>query len=327
MMLVQTIALIAGLAMLYWGAERVVEEASRIAQALGISALVIGLTVVSLGTSAPELVVGAIASLRQQGELVVGNVVGSNVANLAVILGLTALIAPVKVDVRLVRREIPLMIGLSMTMLLLAVDSVYSRAEGLLLLIGLLGFLGYMAVGARRSRPESAAAPAAPAPVLEGDAEVQRLRSVGLLLGGLAALLLGARLLVGSASYFAAALGVSEVVIGIVVVAIGTSLPELATSVVAAVRREVGLAIGNAVGSNIFNILAVLGVAAVLRPIVVPPDLLLFELPAMVLIALLVLALALVGNRLRLGRWEGALLLASYGVFAAMLLQRTALAG
>jgi cation:H+ antiporter len=329
-MWLQALALVGGLALLYWGAEWVVREASRLAHALGVSALLVGLTVVSLGTSAPEMVVGALASLRDQGELVVGNVIGSNVANIAVILGLTALLAPVSVELRLVRREIPLMIAISLAMLLLAVDREYSRADGGLLLGGLAAFLWTMARAARSAhaerRPGVQAYEAAFDAGVPASSSGPGLHSVALLLAGMGGLLLGAHLLVGSAVYFAETFGVSEVVVGILVVAVGTSLPELATSVVAAARRETGLAVGNIVGSNIFNVLAVLGLAAALRPVAVAPALLRFELPAMVLVSLLVLPLALAGRRYILGRWEGALLLGGYVAFTVVLLVR-ALAG
>lgn len=325
-MLIQALGMLVGLVLLYFGADWVVRGAARLARAVGVSTLLIGLTVVSLGTSAPELVVSIVAAARHQGELVVGNVLGSNVLNIALILGAAALIFPVGVHLRLIQREIPFMIALSVVMVVLGLNGVYGRGEGALLLAGLVGYLLYMARASRRPPPENGLVlPAFEEAVSRFDGDKPSgWRSAGRLAAGLAVLLVGANLLVAGSLFFATHFGVSEVVVGITIVALGTSLPELATSVVAALRRETDIAVGNAVGSNIFNILAVLGAASVFYPLGVPSGLIRFEFPVMLLASVVILPLALTGRRFQIGRWEGVILLSGYVIFTAALVIRAA---
>jgi cation:H+ antiporter len=321
-MLLQVAAFIAGLAGLYYGAEWLVRGSARLARSFGISALVVGLTVVAFGTSAPELVVSVVATVRDQSGVAIGNVVGSNIANIGLILGLAALISGMRVQMRLLTREMPVMLLATVAFLVFAYDGELSRIDGALLLVG---FVGYMMMMLRAARIEPTLIEAE----FEGFEQAERmvdpdsshrLRNTLLLIAGLIVLAAGAQLLVGSAVFFARALGISELVIGLTVVAVGTSLPELATSAIAAFRGEADIAIGNIVGSNIFNILLILGVAPLVRPMTVDGALFSFEIPVMVALALVLPLLGRTG--LRVVRWEGLFLLLSYLAFTVALLAR-----
>jgi cation:H+ antiporter len=320
-MLIQVLFFALGLAGLYFGAEWLVRGASRIARSLGISALVVGLTVVAFGTSAPELVVSVFAAVNGQSDVAVGNVVGSNILNIALIMGVAAIIYPVRVQVRLLMREGPVMVLAGLTLPLAAWNGTVGRGDGALLLVAFAGYIAYAIHGARG---ETASAEAEFASFEEagglGPAVGGRLVNLGLVAAGIVVLVLGARLLVTSSVYFARSAGISELVVGITVVAIGTSLPELATSVVAAMRREMDIAVGNIVGSNVFNSLAILGTAASVRPLTAHPDLMSFEIPVMVGFSILFLPLAYTGRRL--GRLEGTLLVCGYLVFTVVLIVR-----
>jgi cation:H+ antiporter len=308
---------VVGLALLVVGAEALVRGASRLAVAAGISPLVVGLTVVAFGTSAPELAVTLGAALAGEPEMALGNVVGSNIANVLLILGLSAAVAPLVVAQQLVRFDVPLMIGVSFLVLLLARDGSIGRAEG-----GLLfgGVITYVVVSVLQSRREEAAIRAEYAGAFTPPARRGRLGwlvDLGLLVGGLAMLVLGARWLVAGAVAAAAALGVSELVIGLTVVAIGTSLPEVATSVIASVRGERDIAVGNVVGSNLYNLLAVLGAGALASAggVPVPAAALAFDLPVMVVAAVACLPVFFTGYCI--ARWEGWLFLGYYGAYLA----------
>lgn len=319
-MLANGVLFLLGLGALYFGADWLVAGAARLARRFGTSPLVVGLTVVAFGSSAPELLVGVVASVGDQGDVVLGNVIGSNILNVAVILGIAALVRPLRVGMRLLSREVPLMVGFSLLLVAMMVDGALDRADGFLLLLGFVVFIWFVLWASRGESPEVAAE------YLEF--ETQRrgrpLRNPweegGLVLLGTVALVIGAQLLVSSSVFFARILGVTEVVIGITVVAIGTSLPELATCVVAAVRSESDIAMGNAVGSNIFNLLSILGVSALIRPIQVDRSLLEFEVPAMVVFALVLVPLAWRGRVL--GRGAGVVLLVGYLLFSAGLAGR-----
>jgi len=317
----QAALLAAGLAALYFGAEWLVRGSARLARSYGVSTLVVGLTVVSFGSSAPELLVGVVASVQGESDVVLGNVVGSNILNIALILGIASLLRPMKVELRLLSREIPLMAAVSILLAAFALNGVVSRLDALALVVGFVVYLWAMTRAA-------AGEPAAVATEFEEYQQVASLspssdrhwRDAGMLIGGILALVLGARLLVGSAVYFARLLGVSNVVVGLTIVALGTSLPELATSVVAAARDEANIAMGNGIGSNIFNILCILGVSGLIRPIQVAPELMEFEIPAMVGVAIVLLPLA--WHRHRLSRLSGALLLLMYVLFTWVLVLR-----
>jgi cation:H+ antiporter len=309
-----------GLLALYFGADWLVAGAAGMARRLGMSALVIGLTVVAFGSSAPELLVGVVASIGGQSAVVLGNVVGSNILNIGLILGVAALVRPLRVGLPLLSREVPLMVGFSLLTVATMLDGQLGRLDGLVLLVVFVGFLWFVLREAR-TQPEEVAAeylrfdePARDVPLERG------WKDVGLVAAGTVGLVLGAQLLLMASVYFAEIAGVSEVVIGITVVAIGTSLPELATCVVAALRSEPDIALGNAVGSNIFNLLSILGISALLRPIPVDRELFEFEIPVMLLFAVVLVPLAWRGRVL--GRVSGSVLLVTYILFTGGLAVR-----
>ncbi|MEF8734596.1 MAG: calcium/sodium antiporter [Candidatus Accumulibacter meliphilus] len=312
---------IPGLIALIVGAELLVRGASKLALSFGISPLVVGLTVVAFGTSAPELAVSVQSAWSGQVDIALGNVVGSNIFNVLFILGLSALIAPLLVHRQLIRQEVPMMVALSLLLWLLASDGGISRGDGLLL-VSLL--LAYTFLVIRQSRRESlAGAPLAselPPPVDGGPAwDAHWLAQLLLVAAGMTLLVLGSNWLVEAAVTLARRLGMSEVVVGLTIVAAGTSLPEVATSVMAAVRGQRDIAVGNVVGSNIFNILAVLGISASIAPgdLLVPASLLAFDLPVMVVVAGACLPIFFTGHLI--ARWEGALFLAYYAAYTTYL--------
>lgn len=309
-----------GLLALYFGAEWLVGGAARIARRFGTSPLVIGLTVVAFGSSAPELLVGVVASVQGQSPVVLGNVVGSNILNIALILGVAALVRPLRVGMRILSREAPLMVFITLAVALMMVDGALGRPDGLILLAGFTAFIWFVLRAAQQEPTEVAAEYSHYEEAERGRPTGGVTRDVVLLVVGLVGLIVGAQLLLMSAIFFARLLGVSEIVIGLTVVAIGTSLPELATCVVAALRSESDIALGNAVGSNIFNLLSILGVAALIRPIPVGPEPLEFEVPAMLLFAVLLVPLAWRGRVL--GRISGSVLVMGYLVFTALLIHR-----
>ena len=302
--------LLAGLALLVAGAELLVRGAASAALALGISPLVIGLTVVSFGTSAPELVTGIMAAARAEPGIVIGNVVGSNIFNVLVILGLAALFSPLSVDRQLVRVDVPVMVALSFVVWGMAGSGTLARWQGTLLVAGLVAYLFATVRASRRAAPELEEK------IGEGLPSAVNKRTLagdGLLVAaGLGLLVWGAAWLVRGASAVAEGLGVSELVIGLTVVAAGTSLPELATSVAAAVRGHTDIAVGNAVGSNIFNLLAVLGSSSLVASggIAVSDKALGFDFPLMVLVAAACVPVFL--SAAKIERWEGILFLFVY---------------
>jgi cation:H+ antiporter len=304
-----------GFLALYFGADWMVRGAARLQGSLGLSPIVIGLTVVSLGTSAPELIVAILATLRGNADIAVGNVLGSNLANIGLILGSTALVRSLLVADRVVRREVPIMIGLTLLLFPLVMNHEIGRLEGVLL-VGLLAiYLTYVFYRGRK----------APAPLISEYSQLAKgsrrkrslslLLDLGLLVAGTLGLLMGGRAIVESAIYLSRNLGISELGMGLTVVAVGTSLPELATSIMAALKKQTDIAVGNVIGSNIFNILAVLGVTSVIKPIDVDPGVIWVELPAVVMLSFLVLLVCLspmTKGEFRIRRWEGALLLGTY---------------
>lgn len=300
-----------GLVALTLGADGLVRGASRLATHFGVSPLLVGLTVVAYGTSLPEIVASAVAAVEGHGAVTVGNVLGSNVANMGLILGGTALVTPLIVTPSVRRRELPLMVAATLGLALLAFFHELGRATGALFL-ALLVLVNVLSLRwARGSRV-----------VPELDDEARRNgalgKNLGWTAGGLVLLLGGAHLLVESAVSLARIVGLSDFVIGVTLVAVGTSLPELATSFVAGLRKEADLVVGNIVGSNLFNILGALGVSATLRPLPIDPALLRFEMPALVVITLAMAWFLSTGRRVE--RWEGALLLAAYALFIARVL-------
>jgi cation:H+ antiporter len=310
------VKLVVGLALLVAGAEVLVRGAARIATGFGISPLVVGLTVVAFGTSASELSVSVMAALRGQPDLAFGNVVGSNICNVLLILGLAAVITPLTVDRTLVRREGPLMLVTAAALGVLALDHEISRLDGALLVLGLVAYVAYTVQVARQAKKKGAVSgPEDEAPEGPGSPAV----AVVFVLAGLALLLLGSEWLVGGAVVLARAVGVSELVIGLTVVSVGTSLPEVATTVVAAARGQRDLAVGNVVGSNIFNVLCVLGATALVSPrgIPVATEALFFDVPVMV--AASAVALPIFFSSYAIERWEGGLLLGLYAAYVTYL--------
>lgn len=311
-----TVALfVAGLGLLVLGAEWLVKGASRLAAALGVSPLVIGLTVVAYGTSAPELAVSVKAAWEGQPDLALGNVVGSNVFNVLLILGASAAITPLVVSSQLIRLDVPVMIGVSALLLLLAGDGSVSRLDGALLFAGAVV---YTAFQVRQSRKERSGVGEEYAREYVG-ARASTTANLAFVASGLALLVLGSRWLVAGAVAFAQALGVSELVIGLTIVAAGTSLPEVATSVLAAWRGEREIAVGNVVGSNIFNVLSVLGLSALVSPagLPAPVALLRFDLPVMIAVAVACLPIFASGSVI--ARWEGGVFLFYYAAYTAYL--------
>jgi cation:H+ antiporter len=307
-MAVALVVFMIGLASLYLGADWLIRGSARLARDLGVSGLVIGLTVVAMGTSAPELIVGVVAAARDRGDIAIGNVVGSNIANIALILGLAAMIRPISVQMRLLKREVPIMIGAAVLFYVLAINGDLDRLDGLALLVGLTLFIVYLLRGARGESPIISAEYkkfTRPGGTLGGH--------IGLTALGVGTLLLGAHLVVEGASDAARILGISELAIGLTVIALGTSLPELATAVAASIHDEGDILVGNVVGSNVFNVCAVLGVASAIRPLDVGPTIILVEAPIM--LAISVLLLPFVWTALRVSRMEGGILLAAYAAF------------
>jgi cation:H+ antiporter len=306
-----------GVAALYFGAEWLVRGSARLAKAFGVPPIVIGLTVVSMGTSAPELVVCLIAALGGNPDMAVGNVLGSNLANIGLILGITAMIRSLNVAGRVIGREIPVMIAVTLLLFPLAWDGLLSRADGLILLV-ILGL--YLLFIARFVGPETIDLDASLAEALDEEPSgvsselvvPSIARDLGLILAGVTGLVIGGGAIVTSAESLAQAIGVPDMIVGLTVVAIGTSLPELATAVVAALRDEADIAVGNVIGSNVFNIGAILGITSVTAPIAVQPGVLRSEMLAVLALSVLVWPLALTSRRIH--RIEGSVLLAAYAI-------------
>ncbi|KRF07296.1 sodium:calcium antiporter [Nocardioides sp. Soil777] len=306
------VALVAiGLVILVGGGELLVRGASDLAARVGLSSLVIGLTVVAFSTSSPEMAVTVGAVLEGQPDLAVGNVVGSNIVNVLLILGASALLLPLTVRAQLIRLDVPVMVGVSMCLLLLSLDGRLSLADGFFLVTVIVVYTAVSVVVGRRSAPH----------VRKATGGGEKERPVWLLLlavlGGVALLVVGAQLLVEGAVGIAEGFGVSGLVVGLTVVAVGTSLPELATSLIAVRRGERDLAVGNIVGSNIFNIAAVLGVAALVADDGVPvaDAAVALDIPLMIAAAVALLPVAFTG--MAIARWEGALFVGLYAAFTA----------
>ncbi len=311
---------LAGLALLLTGAEWLVRGASRLASWAGVSPLVVGLTVVAFGTGAPEMAVSLQSALSGAPELAYGNVVGSNILNVLVILGAAAVAAPLPIARQLVRLDVPILIAASMLCLAMSLDGRIGRGEGFALAIGSVLYVAWLLRESRKEkvsvpteeyREEFGRSPKTPAGLL---------MNAGFVASGLAMLIFGSRFVVLGAVELARFLGMSDLVIGITIIAAGTSLPELATSVLASLRGERDIAIGNVIGSNIFNILAVLGTTAAVSPlgVVVPREAVYFDTPVMVAVAFACLPVFL--NGYRIARWEGFLFLAYYGAYVAYIL-------
>jgi cation:H+ antiporter len=315
--------LIIGLVALVVGAEGLVRGAARLAARTGMSSVVIGLTVVAFGTSAPELAVSVGDVLRggdEAGAIAVGNVVGSNIANVLLVLGTAAAIGgSLFVAQRIVRLDVPIMIGASVLVLLFALDERLVRLEGIILITALIVYVTWTVIAATREPDAAVVTEYDEALSPEALAQASVVSDLAFLVGGLALLVVGSQALVSAASDIATELGVSDLVIGLTVVAIGTSLPEVATSVLAAIRGQRDLAVGNAIGSNLFNLLAVLGVTATVAPNAVPVAASAVQVDLPVMIAVAVACLPIFANGSVLNRWEGIAFLVGYAAYLGWL--------
>ncbi len=301
---------VAGILMLFLGGEGLVKGASRLARILGISPVVIGLTVVAFGTSAPEFVVGLIAALKEANDVVLGNIIGSNISNIGLILGIGAVISPLIIQGKLIKAEVPIMIVLSVILYAISWKFNLGLISGLFLFGALIVFTIY-SYFASREEPK----------LIEKEYEEflgkngSVWKQILFIVLGLVGLVVGARFVVDSAIFLARIIGISELVISITAVAIGTSLPELATTIVAALKREHDIIVGNIIGSNIFNI-GILGLVSIIHPITVDNALLRFEFPVMLFFSIIILPIMMTGKRI--SRIEGISLLILYAAFIFM---------
>ena len=326
-MWMELLAVASGFVLLTWSADRFVAGASALAYNLNIAPLIIGLTIVSLGTSAPEILVSAVASLQGNSGLAIGNALGSNITNIALILGFTALIFPLNVHSSIVRRELPVLLGVMLLALLLLLDGTLGRLDGMLLLTGVVFMIIWMArIGIKDKSSHDSMTE-------EFDSEIPTDMSMAkagfwTLVGALC-LLASSKILVWGAVSIAQAIGVSDLVIGLTIVALGTSLPELAASVMSALKNEHDIAIGNVIGSNMFNLLAVLGLPGLLNPGPVDAAVLTRDYPVMIglTLALFVMAYGFRGRAGRLNRIEGALLLTAFVAYQTLLYFTTVYSG
>lgn len=312
--------LVAGLVLLVVGAEFLVKGSSRLAAMLRIPPLIIGLTVVAYGTSAPEMSVSVMSALSAQGaDIAIGNVVGSNICNVLLILGLSALIAPLAVTKQMIRSEVPIMIGVSLLLLMFSLDGELNKVDSVILALGAVVYtlsLIYQSSKQKTTEPDEFTEEYS---LSEPVTAIAWIKNLAYILAGLALLVLGSRWLVSSAITIAEYFQVSKLIVGLTIVAVGTSLPELFTSVIASIRGETEIAVGNVVGSNIFNILAVLGVSGLVSPtgLTVSPTVNSFDTPVMILVAFACMPIFYSGKRIE--RWEGLLFLFYYGAYTTYL--------
>jgi len=303
---------IAGLLFLITGAELLVRGSSRMAQLLGISPLIVGLTIVAFGTSSPELAVSVFASLKGAPDLAVGNVVGSNIFNILFILGISATIRPLMISIQLIRIDVPLMVFVSLFVYLFGLNGRISQLEAAILFTGLIGYLVFLFAQSKKEEVSDRNIFSDANRYSVRKSMIQWLKNIVYVLIGLILLILGSQFLINSATLFAQKLGVSELIIGLTMVAAGTSLPEVATSVMASIKGEQDIAVGNIVGSNIFNILAVLGLSGLVSPagILVSPAALRFDMPVMLAVSVACLPVFFTDGKI--SRWEGMLFFGYY---------------
>lgn len=307
-MLLDVLAIALGLVGLFLGGDWLVAGAARLAESLRVPPLIIGLTVVSIGTSAPELVVNVSAALRGNTAIALGNIVGSNIANVALILGLAGIITPIAIGTSLVRREIPITIGLSILLYLMALDGSVSFWDGAVLFAGFFAVNG-MFYWAARNSPEVGEIAETTAASINPPTELGRIAL------GIGVLVVAAQLTVGGATNIAREVGISELAIGLTLVAFGTSLPELAATLASAYRKETEILVGNILGSNIYNIVLILGLTALIEPVPVESIALQIQFPFMVAFAVLLLPFA---RNLSLSRREGIVYVVAYAAFIAL---------
>ena len=312
-MIVDLVLIVFALILLFAGAEGLVRGSAALALRAGLSPLIVGLTIVAFGTSSPELVVSVKAGLAQQGDIAVGNVVGSNIFNIAIILGITALVCPIPVHRQIIKIDAPIALGVALLLIVFLRDDSLGRIEGALLFVGIVGYTWMNVLLARR---EGAAEPAESSESTVRVSSRPWLADLAFILGGLTVLVFGSRLLVEHSVSLAKNMGISEAVIGLTIVAAGTSMPELATSLVAAIRKQPDIAIGNVVGSNVFNILGILGLASIVSPIRAT-GISTLDYTTMIIFTATLIPLIYTGRLLR--RLEGAVLLLLYGAYLVFL--------
>jgi len=322
------VTFIAGLVLLVAGAELLVRGAAKLALRFGVSSLVVGLTVVAFGTSAPELAVSIDSARRGAVDIAVGNVVGSSIFNVLFILGVCAVVVPLVISRQIIRQEVPIMIGASILLVVLARDGSIGRFDAALFTVLVIAYTTMLIVQSRRAissgKVETEAGSStdleAEGISLTSTWDEKVAAQIGLIIGGLALLILGSRWLVSSATAFAESLGVSDVVVGLTIVAAGTSMPEVATSVMATIRGHREIAVGNVIGSNIFNILMVLGVSGLVapRPLAVAASIQRFDLWVMLAVAVACLPIFFTGTRI--ARWEGGLFVGYYVAYTVYLI-------
>ena len=321
-MLLDIVFIVIGVAMVLYGADRLTEGASALARRMNVPEIIIGLTIVAAGTSAPELFVSLVSALKGTPDLAVGNVVGSNTMNAMLIVGCAAMVAPMTISPSTVKKDIPFSVAASVLLILIALDAFLGRLDGILLLAGFAVFMAYSLLGARseeqgaRDMQETQDTSLAPCPSPLAPFP-SPLISVFYLVIGLAMLVVGSNLFVDSASDVALALGISEGVVGLTVVAGGTSLPELATSVVAARKGQSAIAIGNVIGSNVFNILLILGLTATISPLEIQG---ITTLDMAVMLVSVALVWLFSRTRYTVERWEGAVLVIGYLAYLGYLI-------
>ncbi|OQZ00296.1 MAG: calcium/sodium antiporter [Candidatus Brocadia sp.] len=308
-MVLQIVLLFAGLAGLYYGAEWLVGGASRFARSFQIKPVVIGLTIVAFGTSTPELVTSVTAGMRHLSDIAMGNIIGSNIANIGLILGLSALVRPLTIDTKLLYREMPIVVGISFLLYFMVWDGTLSRTEGAILLGGIVLYTCYV----YRIALKEASLVEQEYEEFLGTEDTNVRKNIFLILIGLGALMGGAHFLVHAAIFIAKVIGISELVIGLTVIAVGTSLPELATSLVAAIRKESDISVGNVLGSNIFNILTVLGISSIIQPLSVNAASLRVDMPVMLFFSIFIIPL--ITWKFMISRVQGMMLLIGYAVY------------
>jgi cation:H+ antiporter len=314
------LALVVGLVCLVGGAELLVKGAATIASKLGIAPVIIGLTVVAFGTSAPELAVSVSAAFSGSADVALGNVVGSNIGNILLILGASAIVGGLAVQQRIIRFDIPLLIAVSVLAFVMSLDNVIGRVDGIILFVGVVAYVGWLVREARTEHTDVVAEYTESVEALEGAAPERPLWfNVALVAAGLTVLVVGSQLLVNSATDIAEAAGISDLVIGLTVVAIGTSLPELATSILAAMRGQRDIAVGNVIGSNLFNLLSVLGLTSIVSSDGIPVSDVSLRLDFPVMLAATVVLVPIVWNGFQIKRWEGVVLIGFYAAYVAYL--------
>ncbi len=311
-MLIHIVIFLAGLVALYFGAEWLVKGSSRFAKSISIRPIIIGLTIIAFGSSSPEAAVSIVAAFKENSDIALGNILGSMIANIGLVLGVSAIISPLKIQLSIIRKELPIMLGAVIIFYLMALNLSIDFWEGIILFTGIVLFIAYSVHQGIKEKQKNRLVEKEYEEFLKGE-NGKRIKFILLMAAGLILIIVGANLLIKSGIFIAHRLGVSEIIIGLTMLALGTSLPELAISTVAAYRNEPDISAGNVIGSNIFNIFFVIGVVAMIHPLSVEKSTLGFEFPAMLIFSILLVWM--MKTHLTLSRIEGAILLALYVLF------------